>query len=86
MEVQERWTFFKGLIMQAQKRTIPVHIKGGKKAKKPSWWSRKIQESLEGKREAYRLWKQQAAAKEEYTCLARAYRETVRTPKAKNRA
>ncbi|PKU46342.1 glycerol kinase [Limosa lapponica baueri] len=55
---QESWLVFKDHLLQAQESCIPKKKKSDKKARRPAWINKKLQDKLKNKKEAYRGWKQ----------------------------
>ena len=51
MGVQEGWRFLQGVILGAQKESIPLSRKVGKGIKKPPWLNRELQKRLGAKKE-----------------------------------
>ncbi|GAB0179488.1 hypothetical protein GRJ2_000414100 [Grus japonensis] len=79
---QDSWLIFKGHLLQARERCIPTKRKSSKKTKRPPWMNKELLGKVKQKKEAYRGWKQEQIAWEEYRETVRAAREQVRKAKA----
>ncbi|GAB0204697.1 mitochondrial enolase superfamily member 1 [Grus japonensis] len=79
---QDSWLIFKGHLLQAQERCIPTKRKSSKNTKRPPWMNKLLLGKVKHKKEAYRGWKQEQVAWEEYRETVPAAREQVRKAKA----
>jgi len=79
---QESWLIFKDQLLQARDRSVPTKRRSGKNVRRPAWMNKELLDKLRHKKEAYREWKQEQVAWEEYRDIVQAARDQVRKDKA----
>ncbi|KFV12289.1 hypothetical protein N340_06444, partial [Tauraco erythrolophus] len=78
---QESWLIFKDHLLQAQEWCIPTKRKSGRNTRRPTWMNKELLDQLGHKKKAYRGWKQEQVAWEEYREIVRVTRDQVRKAK-----
>ncbi|GAB0177051.1 mitochondrial enolase superfamily member 1 [Grus japonensis] len=72
---QDSWLVFKDHLLQAQEQCIPTKRKSGKNTKRPPRMNKELPGEVKCKKKAYRGWKQEQVAWEEYRETVRAARD-----------
>ena len=75
---QDSWSVFKDHLLLAQERCIPTKRNSDRNSRRPTWMNKELLAKFKQKKEAYRGWKQEQVAWEEYREIVRVAREQVR--------
>jgi len=80
--VQECWSLFKGNVLHAQERCIPLRKKSSKGDRRPAWLNKKLLAEIRWKRKVHGMWKEGQATWEEHRNMVRVCRDATRKAKA----